>query len=89
MPYVTDGELSARLTVAQGTPERAWLGEASAVDLGLSHFAVMSDGRKVASPKFLRRAERKLRKAQKAAVRRLDPGRGLRRHAGLSDSCPS
>jgi putative transposase len=36
------------------------------IDLGLAHFAVLSDGRKIASPKFLRRAERKLRKAQKA-----------------------
>jgi putative transposase len=40
------------------------------IDLGLTHFAVMSDGRKVASPQFLRRAERKLRKAQKALGRR-------------------
>jgi len=36
------------------------------IDLGLTYFAVLSDGRKIASPKFLRRAERKLRKAQKA-----------------------
>ena len=40
------------------------------IDLGLTHFAVMSDGRKVASPKFLRRAERKLRKAQQALSRK-------------------
>jgi len=31
-PYLSDGELSRRLTVAKGTPERAWLGEVSAVD---------------------------------------------------------
>jgi putative transposase len=31
------------------------------IDLGLTHFAVLSDGRKIASPRFLRRAERKLR----------------------------
>lgn len=40
------------------------------IDLGLTHFAVMSDGRKVSSPKFLRRAERKLRKAQQALSRK-------------------
>ena len=33
------------------------------IDLGLTHFAVLSDGRKVASPQFLRRAEKKLRRA--------------------------
>jgi putative transposase len=40
------------------------------IDLGLTHFAVLSDGRKVASPKFLRRAERKLKKAQRALSRK-------------------
>lgn len=40
------------------------------IDLGLTHFAVLSDGRKVSSPKFLRRAERKLRKAQQALSRK-------------------
>jgi putative transposase len=40
------------------------------IDLGLTHFAVLSDGRKVASPRFLRRAERKLRRAQKALSRK-------------------
>jgi putative transposase len=33
------------------------------IDLGLTHFAVLSDGRKIASPRFLRRAEKKLRRA--------------------------
>jgi len=32
-PYVTDSELSARLAAAKATPERAWLGEVSAVVL--------------------------------------------------------
>jgi putative transposase len=40
------------------------------IDLGLTHFAVLSDGRKVANPRFLRRAERKLRTAQKALSRK-------------------
>jgi putative transposase len=31
--YLSDGELSRRLTVAKGTAERAWLGEVSAVVL--------------------------------------------------------
>src|SRR5712671_6410276 len=33
LPYITDAELSGRLTAAKATPERAWLGEVSAVVL--------------------------------------------------------
>src|SRR5580704_2083700 len=33
LPYITDAELSVRLTAAKATPERAWLGEVSAVVL--------------------------------------------------------
>lgn len=40
------------------------------IDLGLTHFAVLSDGRKITAPKFLRRAERKLRKAQQDLSRK-------------------
>ncbi|WP_433522756.1 RNA-guided endonuclease InsQ/TnpB family protein [Nocardia pseudovaccinii] len=36
------------------------------IDLGLTTFAVMSDGKVIESPKFFRRAERRLRKAQQA-----------------------
>ncbi|MGY6026413.1 RNA-guided endonuclease InsQ/TnpB family protein [Streptomyces spinosirectus] len=40
------------------------------VDLGLGHFAVLSDGTKVDSPRFLRRAEKRLKKAQRALSRK-------------------
>jgi putative transposase len=40
------------------------------IDLGLTHFAVLSDGRKITAPKFFRRAERKLRKAQQTLSRK-------------------
>jgi len=40
------------------------------VDLGLTHFAVLSDGRKIASPRFLRRAELKLKHAQRVLSRK-------------------
>src|ERR1700752_353124 len=33
LPYPSDRELSVRLTAAKATPERAWLGEVSAVVL--------------------------------------------------------
>ncbi|MEU9362262.1 RNA-guided endonuclease TnpB family protein [Streptomyces sp. NPDC048301] len=40
------------------------------IDLGLGHFAVLSDGTKVDSPRFLRRAEKHLKKAQRALARK-------------------
>jgi putative transposase len=40
------------------------------IDLGLTHFAVLSDGTKIDSPRFLRRAEKKLRRAQQAFSRK-------------------
>jgi putative transposase len=40
------------------------------IDLGLTHFAVLSDGKKVESPKFLRRAERKLKRLQQNLSRK-------------------
>lgn len=40
------------------------------VDLGLTHFLVTSDGRKVDNPRFLRGAERRLRKAQQSLARK-------------------
>ncbi|MEW2385677.1 transposase [Micromonospora sp. NPDC047707] len=40
------------------------------VDLGLTHFAVLSDGTKVAAPKFLRRAARKLKRLQQDLSRK-------------------
>ncbi|MGW2723031.1 RNA-guided endonuclease InsQ/TnpB family protein [Streptomyces sp. NPDC001492] len=40
------------------------------IDLGLTHFAVLSDGTKIDSPRFLRRAEKKLKKAQRELARK-------------------
>lgn len=40
------------------------------IDLGLTHFAVTSDGTKVAAPRFLRRAARKLKRLQRALSRK-------------------
>ncbi|MBJ6636982.1 transposase [Streptomyces sp. DHE7-1] len=41
------------------------------IDLGLGHFAVLSDGRKVDSPRFLRRAEKRLKKVQRDLSRKV------------------
>jgi putative transposase len=40
------------------------------IDLGLTHFAVLDDGTKVAAPRFLRRAARKLRRLQQDLSRK-------------------
>ncbi|WP_329363125.1 RNA-guided endonuclease InsQ/TnpB family protein [Streptomyces sp. NBC_01483] len=40
------------------------------IDLGLTHFAILSDGTKIDSPRFLRRAEKKLKKAQRELSRK-------------------
>ncbi|MEU7858393.1 transposase [Nonomuraea sp. NPDC049141] len=64
------------------------------IDLGLGHFAVLSDGRKIDSPRFLRRAEKKLRKLQRALSRKQkgSKNRGkarlkvARQHAKVADA---
>ncbi|MCX5084679.1 RNA-guided endonuclease TnpB family protein [Streptomyces sp. NBC_00401] len=44
--------------------------QAIGIDLGLTHFAVLSDGTKIDSPRFLRRAEKKLKKTQRELSRK-------------------
>ncbi|WP_449483388.1 RNA-guided endonuclease InsQ/TnpB family protein [Streptomyces avidinii] len=39
------------------------------IDLGLTHFAILSDGTKIDSPRFLRRAEKKLKREQRRLSR--------------------
>ena len=63
------------------------------VDLGLTHFAVLSDGRKIASPRFLRRAEKRLRRRQRELSRKQKDSRNrdkarvkvARAHARVAD----
>ncbi|MEV0134208.1 transposase [Dactylosporangium sp. NPDC050688] len=40
------------------------------IDLGLTHFAIRSDGSKIVAPQFLRKAARRLRKLQKSLSRK-------------------
>jgi putative transposase len=53
------------------------------LDLGLTHFAVLSDGTKVTAPRFLRHAARKLRRLQKAMSRKTK-GSNRRRKAVMA-----
>ncbi|TQF05287.1 IS200/IS605 family element transposase accessory protein TnpB [Kitasatospora acidiphila] len=56
------------------------------IDLGLAHFAVLSDGRKISAPKFLRRAEKKLKKLQKDLSRKVK-GSNNRARARVKVAC--
>ncbi|MFB7172154.1 RNA-guided endonuclease InsQ/TnpB family protein [Streptomyces sp. NPDC056254] len=63
------------------------------IDLGLSAFAVLSNGQKIASPRFLRRAERKLKRLQKDLSRKAKGSKNrtkarvkvARQHARVAD----
>jgi putative transposase len=44
------------------------------LDLGLTHFAIQDNGKKHSNPKFIKRAERNLRRKQKALSRKLKGG---------------
>jgi putative transposase len=89
-PYITDRELSARLTAAKGTPERAWLGEVSAVvlqqalaDLNAAYrnfFASLKGERKgprIGPPRFRSRKDHRqvIRFTANARFKILDNGR--------------
>ena len=64
------------------------------IDLGLTWFAVLSDGRKIAAPRFLRRAEKKLRRRQRDLCRKQEGSRNrakarvkvARAHARVGDA---
>ncbi|MES4907197.1 MULTISPECIES: transposase [unclassified Streptomyces] len=63
-------------------PELDWEETDTGIDLGLSPYAVLR-GRKIASPKFFRRQEKKLRRAQRTLSRRAK-GSNNRRKAKLA-----
>ncbi|WP_371548699.1 transposase [Streptomyces sp. NBC_00554] len=68
--------------------------QAIGIDLGLTHFAVLSNGTKVDSPRFLRRAEKKLKRAQRKLSRKQKGSRNrekarlkvARAHAQVADA---
>ncbi|MFD5159416.1 RNA-guided endonuclease InsQ/TnpB family protein [Streptomyces hawaiiensis] len=69
-------------------------GSAVGIDLGLTHFAVLSDGTKIDSPRFLRRAEKKLKRVQRELSRKRKGSRNrakarlkvARAHAAVADA---
>jgi putative transposase len=89
-PYVSDAELSKRLTESKADPERAWLGEVSAVvlqqalaDLNAAYRNFFNSvggkrkGPKVAPPRFRSRKDRRqaIRFTANSRFRLLDNGR--------------
>ncbi|WP_461018984.1 RNA-guided endonuclease InsQ/TnpB family protein, partial [Streptomyces daliensis] len=69
------------------------LGTEAGIDLGLSVFAVLSDGSRIASPRFLRRAEKKLKRLQRELSRKAKGSKNrakararvARQHARVAD----
>jgi putative transposase len=61
-------------------------GSTVGIDLGLSYFAVLSDGRKIAAPKFLRRAEKLLKRRQRELSRK-QKGSKNRDRARVKTAC--
>ncbi|MEV5569678.1 RNA-guided endonuclease TnpB family protein [Spirillospora sp. NPDC052269] len=88
------GRYFASFVVDVGNDPLPACGTEVGIDLGLSHFAVLSDGTKVSNPRFLRRAEKKLRKFQKALSRTQKGSRNrakartkvARRHTKVADA---
>ena len=88
------GRYFASFTVRETDKPLSSVGRDVGIDLGLTSFAALSTGAKVAAPKFLRRALRKLRKLQKTQSRRvigsINRGKAVVRvakaHARVADS---
>ncbi|WP_446222932.1 RNA-guided endonuclease InsQ/TnpB family protein [Nocardia sp. IBHARD005] len=64
------GRYFASFVVEVETPPLPDVDAEVGIDLGLTSFAVLSDGRVIDNPRLFRRAERKLRKAQQALSRK-------------------
>ena len=88
------GRYFASFVIETGPVALPGTGPVTGIDLGLTHFAVLSDGRKIASPQFLRRAEKKLRRAQRSLSRKQKGSRNrdkarvkvARAHAQVADA---
>lgn len=91
-------DASGRYFVAfQGEEEKALLPvvhKSVGIDLGLTHFAVTSDGEKIAAPKIFRKYEAKLARHQRAMSRKQKGGKNRNRarvkaariHARIADT---
>jgi putative transposase len=84
----------ASFVVDVNPPALPGTGSLIGIDLGLTNFAVLSDGRKINSPQFLRRAEKRLRRRQRDLARKQQGSRNrdearikvARAHARVADA---
>ena len=70
------GRYYASIQVEVDIPEPVSRGEMVGIDLGLKHFAVLSDGRKIANSRNLIQSERRLRRLQRQLSRKQKGSRG-------------
>jgi putative transposase len=79
----TDGRYYASLLMEDGIekPESSDEGKAVGVDLGLTDFAVTSDGSKFQNPRHLKKHERNLKRKQRKLFRKKDKTTNQRRKA--------
>ncbi|MER6021945.1 RNA-guided endonuclease InsQ/TnpB family protein [Streptomyces anulatus] len=81
-------------TDAQRWPVEGVAGREVGLDMGLTHFAVLDSGEKIASPRFLRRAEKKLKKLRREHARKAKGSKNkeksrralARQHAKVADA---
>jgi putative transposase len=70
------GRYYAAIQVEAEIPEPAFQGDANGLDLGLGVFAALADGRQVANPRHLVRAQRRLARGQRCLARKRRGSRG-------------
>ena len=70
------GKFYASYQIEVEMPEPIYTGALAGIDLGLSDFATLSDGIKIANPRHLIQAERRLRRVQKGLSRKQKNSRG-------------
>jgi putative transposase len=80
---ITDGRYYASLLMDDGIekPEVSSDGKAMGIDLGLTDFAVTSDGSKYQNPRHLKKHERNLKRKQRKLARKKDKTTNKRRKA--------
>jgi len=86
---MTDGRYYASLLMEDGIekPESNGDGKAIGIDLGLTDFAVTSDGSKYQNPRHLKKHERNLKRKQRKLSRKKDKTTNNRRKAKKSLAC--
>lgn len=74
--HTPSGKYFASILCEVEMPEPEYEGREIGIDLGLSHFIVTSEGKKIKAPQFFRKAERKLAHLQRILSRRQKGSKG-------------